>query len=78
MAEPGRGWRKQRTLITKDTTGRPVQVTTGLTTDAQGDEVVGLAIGNGPSAVVDLGNGSELSANLRLSLADLLEHRGGV
>lgn len=73
-----RGWRRERTLRTTDTAGAPIDVTTGLTTDAKGDEVVGIAIGGGPTATVTIGSGSELVANLRASLSDLLEHRGGV
>ena len=80
-----RGWRKERVLQTTDTLGRPVVVTTGLTTDARGDEVVGLAVSFGgaafedvPTAVLTLEFGAHLVADLRESLADLLERRGGV
>lgn len=53
-------------------------MTTGLTTDVDGDEVVGIAIGNGPTATVQLDNGSKVVTNLRASLADWLRRRGGV
>ncbi|WP_084469875.1 hypothetical protein [Amycolatopsis benzoatilytica] len=79
-----RGWRKERVLWTADTAGRPVAVTTGLTVDRHGDDVGGLAINAlgqvsevGPSAVLMLDSGAELVSNLRLSLTDLLDLRGG-
>ena len=70
----GRGWRKERAIRTTDTTGRRVAVTTGLTTDVDGADVVGLAIDGGPSAVVALDRGARLVANLRASLSDLHAH----
>ncbi|MFB9925968.1 hypothetical protein ACFORO_12685 [Amycolatopsis halotolerans] len=80
-----RGWRIERELKTTDASGRPVTVTTGVTTDANGDDVRGLAItaiGSvsmvGPTAVFGVDDGSRLVANLLLSLADPLEQRGGV
>lgn len=80
-----RGWRKERVLRATDTVGRPVLVATGLTTDVRGDEVVGLAVAVGgtdlddaPSVALTLERGTRLIANLRSSLADLLERRGGV
>lgn len=69
-----RGWRKERSLRTTDTVGRPITVTTGLTTDNGGAAVVGLAIDGGPSAVVALDRGARLVANLRSSLGDLHDH----
>jgi hypothetical protein len=62
---------------TTDTVGRPTTVTTGLTTDNDGEDVVGLAIDGGPSAVVTLADGSKLLANLRSSLDDLQDRRDG-
>lgn len=80
-----RGWRIERSLRTTDTAGGPVIVTTGLTADARGDEVVGLAITAltpvvvfGPSATLTLHSGSYVAGSLlRASLADLLDRRGG-
>jgi hypothetical protein len=69
-----RGWRKERVLRTTDTVGRPITVTTGLTTDNDGADVVGLAISGGPSAVIALDRGTRLLANLRSSLTDLHDH----
>lgn len=77
MLDAVRGWRKERVLWTTDSSGVPVPVTTGLTTDVKDEEVVGLAIGNGPTATVDLDSGSKLVTNLRQSLADWLERRRG-
>jgi hypothetical protein len=82
MAERGRGWRKERVVRTTDTAGNQVDITTGLTRDPGGETVVGLAINDGPSAILRIddrtNSGGQLIANLRASLADLLEHRGGV
>lgn len=64
-------------MQTTDTLGRPVTVTTGLTTDLTGEDVIGLAIGGGPSAVITLEHGARLQANLRKSLADLRNRRDG-
>lgn len=74
-----RGWRKERSIRTTDTMGTDVEVTTGLVKGPDGTVVVGLAIDDGPSAVLRIDDsGPHLLANLRNSLADLLEHRGGV
>ncbi|MGW4484353.1 hypothetical protein ACWEOE_10995 [Amycolatopsis sp. NPDC004368] len=35
-----------------DTTGRPIDVTTGITLDQRGIEVVALSVDGGPSAVI--------------------------
>jgi hypothetical protein len=48
-----RGWREERTTWTKDTTGRDVPITTGLTKDRDGRLVAVIAIGaDGPSAIM--------------------------
>ncbi|MFC5115429.1 hypothetical protein ACFPN7_15950 [Amycolatopsis halotolerans] len=81
----GRGWRKERWLETSDTSGRPVRITTGLTVDARGEDVVGLAITAlgpvsvvGPTAVLTLDSGSDVVGDLlRASLADLFKQQGG-
>lgn len=74
-----RGWRKERVVRTTDTAGSGIEVTTGLTRDPKGESVVGIAIGDGPSAILRLNSsGPHLIAAVRESLADLLEHRGGV
>jgi hypothetical protein len=84
MLDAVRGWRRERTTETTDTLGRPVAVTSGLTVDAHDNEVVGLGItmiGSvtelGPSVVLTLETGSDVAGNLRASLTDLLERRGG-
>ncbi|MFI5609923.1 hypothetical protein [Amycolatopsis sp. NPDC051903] len=74
-----RGWRRERTVWAIDTVGTRIEVTTGLTTDANDNTVVALAIGDGPSAVLDIGardnTGGHLIANLRASLADLVKRQ---
>ncbi|EOD70357.1 hypothetical protein H480_01537 [Amycolatopsis vancoresmycina DSM 44592] len=60
---------------TVDTTGTQVAVTTGVTTDQNGRLVGVLAIGDGPSAVLDRqGNGSvQVSVNALQTLLDVEE-----
>lgn len=57
-----RGWRKERVVWVTDTTGQQVPIVTGLTT-FRGREVAAIAIGNGPSAMLD-GDASQLRVNI--------------
>lgn len=70
-----RGWRNERSVKTVDSTGRPVTITTGLTTNAQGHLAVGLAIDGqaetGPSATLPVPAGGRVISNLQLSFDDL-------
>ncbi|GAA1030820.1 hypothetical protein GCM10009565_68170 [Amycolatopsis albidoflavus] len=65
-------------MIAKDSIGQQVLVTTGLTMDADGNDVIGVAIGKGPTAALTITDGARLSVNIRSSLHDLIEHLGGV
>jgi hypothetical protein len=69
-----RGWREERHILAYDTAGGQVPVVTGLTIDRYGKTVAALAIGDGPSAVLD-GDASQLRANLVATLADLDDAR---
>ncbi|MFF4600030.1 hypothetical protein [Amycolatopsis sp. NPDC001319] len=64
-------------LVITSTVGRRIEVTVGLTTDVRGNQVIGLAVGGGPSAVLALGGrdntGGRLIVNLRAALSDLAE-----
>lgn len=72
-----RGWQRERVVQTVDTTGKQVAVTTGVTTDQDGRLVAVLAVGDGPSAVLDRqGDGSvqgQVSINAIQTLLDLGE-----
>lgn len=71
----GRGWREERYAETVDTAGKKVAVVTGLTRDREGRLVAALAIGDGPTAILQMaGDGSflsELRVNIASSVADL-------
>jgi hypothetical protein len=69
-----RGWREERHVTTYDTAGKPVPVVTGLTIDRDGKTVAALAIGDGPSAILD-GDASQIRANIVATLADLEDAR---
>lgn len=71
-----RGWRNERTVRTVDTTGRAIEVTTGITTDERGVEVVALSVDDGPSAVIADPDSFEAAAavtvNLKQAQLDLI------
>lgn len=75
-----RGWRKERVVYTVDTTGSPVPIVTGLTTDSRGREVAVMAHGNGPSVVLaearDTSDDASVDAQLRLNIAATVEDLG--
>lgn len=64
-----RGWRLERHVWTYDTTGRRVPIVTGLTIDQAGRPVAAIAIGDGPTAILD-GDASQLRANLAATAED--------
>lgn len=66
-----RGWRGERTIWTRDTMGRAVPVSTGLTKDSDGRLVAAIAIGDGPSAIIPV-PGDDASKDLRQNVADAL------
>ncbi|MFF4600535.1 hypothetical protein, partial [Amycolatopsis sp. NPDC001370] len=63
-----RGWRNERTVRTVDTTGRAIDVTTGITTDERGVEVVALSVDDGPSAVIADPDSFETAAAVTVNL----------
>lgn len=79
-----RGWREERSVSGETTTGKPIEIVTGVTHDAQGRDVAALAIGDGPTLVLrldgDVSNGTAITDLIRRALADLMniEKRGGV
>ena len=87
MAQAGRtrGWDDERHVRAETTTGQPIDVVTGITRDPRhpGRMVGAIAFDNGPSVVLrldgDVSNGTQISENIRHTLADLLnvERRGG-
>ncbi|MEU0531960.1 hypothetical protein [Amycolatopsis tolypomycina] len=72
-----RGWQRERVVWTVDTTGKEQTVVTGVTTDEHGRLVGALAVGDGPSAVLDRqGSGSvqgQVSINAIQTLLDVEE-----
>lgn len=72
-----RGWQRERVVITVDTTGKRIAVTTGVTTDHRGRLVGALAVGDGPSAVLqqpgDGGVQAQISVNAMATLLDVEE-----
>lgn len=86
MTKQGRGWDFEAHVPTETTTGQPVDFSIGITRDPRhpGRQVVGVAIGNGPTAVLrldgDVGNGTDVIEKIRHALAELLklDRRGGV
>lgn len=83
---PVRGWENERVSRAETTTGQPIDVVIGITGDPRhpGRKVAAFAVGDGPTVVLrldgDVSNGTEISTNIRLVLAELLnvEKRGGV
>ena len=69
-----RGWREERHVTTYDTTGKPVPVVTGLTVDRDGKTVAAIAIGNGPSAILD-GDASQIRTDIVSTIQDLKDAR---
>jgi hypothetical protein len=69
-----RGWREERTITAFDTTGRSVAIVTGLTVDSHGRTVAAMAIGDGPSVILD-GDTSQLKVNLTSTIEDLKDAR---
>lgn len=65
-----RGWREERVISAFDTAGKTVPVVTGLTVDHGGRTVAALAIGHGPSVILD-GDASQIRTNIVSTLADL-------
>ena len=63
-----RGWREERVVPAYDTTGRAVAIVTGLTVDHRGRTVAVLAVGDGPSVILE-GDISELHANIAAAIA---------
>lgn len=74
-----RGWQRERVVTTADTTGTPVAVITGVTTDQDGRVVAVLAVGDGPSAVLDQPAGDcahgKVGLNVVHALLDVEERR---
>lgn len=73
----GREWRLQRTVRTKDTTGRSIDVTVGLARDHEGELKGMIGIDDGPSAALDTGQMAELIVNLRQTAATLQANEQG-
>ncbi|UKD55176.1 hypothetical protein L3Q65_46240 [Amycolatopsis sp. FU40] len=75
-----RGWNKERSVKTVDSTGRTVRITTGLTTTVQGDLVVAIAIDSqvaaGPSAIIPVADRMRLINNLHASFDDQARKTG--
>ncbi|GAB3376141.1 hypothetical protein [Amycolatopsis echigonensis] len=75
-----RGWRNERRVSTVDTTGRPVTITTGITTNVAGQNTVVLAVDNpsvaGPSAAIPPAAGGRVIQNLQWSFDDLRKQGG--
>ena len=81
-----RGWPYERKPIKAfDSAGKQIEVSVGLTRDAEGHLRMALAVGDvrdpehsGPTAMLgfDDGTGPELIKLLRLTLADLIKHGG--
>lgn len=69
-----RGWREERYVPGYDTTGRAVVIVTGLTIDHQGRTVAAMAIGQGPTVILD-GDASQLKVNIASTLEDLADAR---
>jgi hypothetical protein len=69
-----RGWREERVISAFDTSGRPVAVVTGLTVNQHGKTVAAMAIGQGPTVVLD-GDASQIRTNIVSTLADLEDAR---
>ncbi|MEC3974723.1 hypothetical protein [Amycolatopsis sp. H20-H5] len=67
MTDP-RGWRRTRVVSSVDSLGRPVTVTTGLTTNTAGEVVAAIGIDNGPTAILD---SLDVAVNIEQTLADL-------
>jgi hypothetical protein len=63
-----RGWRNERTVRTVDTTGRPVEVVTGITRDHRGVAVVALSVDGGPSAVLADPDAFQVAAAVTVNL----------
>ena len=70
-----RGWGLERHVWTFDTTGRRVAIVTGLTIDQAGQPVAAIAIGDGPTAILD-GDADQLRLAIGDTLADLEKRRG--
>lgn len=72
-----RGWQRERVVWTVDTTGAKVAVFTGVVTDQHGRLVAVLAVGNGPSVVLNRAeDGSvhgQVSLNAMVTLLDVEE-----
>lgn len=79
-----RGWLLERTVRAIDTTGKPLDVTVGVTTDHRGLLRMAVGIGDvrqpesGPTALLgfDDGTGPSFIALCRQMLADMIK-RGG-
>lgn len=63
-----RGWRNERVVRTVDTTGREVEVITGITLDSRGVEVVALSVDGCPSAVIATPDAFEVAAAVTVNL----------
>ena len=72
-----RGWYREQTLVTRDTVGREIAVTTGVTRDPEGRLVAAIAIGDGPSAIFrrlfERDERAELLRNADRTVEDLAE-----
>lgn len=63
-----RGWRNERTVQTVDTTGRAIDVTTGITRNSDGVQVVALSVDGGPSAVIAMPDAFAVAAAITVNL----------
>lgn len=63
-----RGWREERVVWATSTTGGQVPIVTGRTT-YEGRDVAAIAIGNGPSAILD-GDSAQLRVNIAATTDD--------
>ncbi|MGW4127932.1 hypothetical protein [Amycolatopsis japonica] len=67
-----RGWRLERTVSTKDTTGQNIDITVGLSRDQHGNLKGLIGIGDGPTAVLGTDIAAELIENIRQTAATAL------
>ncbi|MEV6876253.1 hypothetical protein [Amycolatopsis sp. NPDC051128] len=70
-----RGWREERVTWSRDTTGRPVPLFTGITRDERGKDVPALGVGLSETALLTAGLRDQLWENMRLTLNDAAEVR---
>lgn len=73
MDYEGRGWREERTVWTRDTTGHAMPVTTGITSDEHGALVAAIAIGTGPTAILGILGDGDIRMKLGLNITEALE-----